>query len=204
MKPVKITGHNELAEAFLELTTKGDSAYIMVVRRSGPFIGIGVLGGQVTYLKCGPNEGSEVLPVLRDIQPGDHFLFYPPRAEFLSPEVPDPERVLTALQKSGLKPGIAPSLQLRAEPTPAPSSTSSAPSGISREQLFEAVCPVFRQHIGPMTDILCDEALREMPQVVSQAASFDLVKNLARNLKDPKKFLEFKVAANDRVKALFK
>jgi len=54
-----------------------------------------------------------------------------------------------------------------------------------------------------MTDVLCDEAMDAMPGIISQDISLRLVQDLARNLRDPKKSLEFTVAAEGRVKAMF-
>ena len=196
MTPVKITVGNELADTVMDLTNKRQSAFLMVVRRSGPFIGIGVLEGKMTYLKCGSAEGDAVLPMLGHVQPGDHFLSYPPRPNARTTKLPDFKQILAAMGQRAPAPGTAPS--------PLSQVNSVSPnSGISREQLSDALCPVLRRYVGPMTDVLCDEAMGSLPRPIPRDFCLRLVESLARNLKDPKKSLEFTVAAEGRVKAMF-
>ena len=196
MKPVKIIGGNELVDALVGLNSPQKSAFIMIVRRSGPFIGLGVLEGGIAYLKCGPVEDSSALPMLRDVQPGDHFLLYPPRSNARTPNPPNFEQILSFLRDGAPSPFSVPSPARQTKP-------SSPHSGVSKDQLSEAVRPVLRRYVGPMTDVICDEAMERMPGLVPQNVCLKLVQDLASNLRDPKKSLEFTVAAEGLVKAMF-
>jgi len=192
----QLSGPVALRQLLEELATLKSSAYVQVVRRSGPFISMGLVEGSLTHLKCGPTEGNEVLPLLRDVTDGDEIFSWPPRPLAACDSLPEIDEVLRRLGMEAT--GSQSATKLHDDTRAATGGTR-----IPKERVFSALCPILRQYVGPMADILCQEAMQSISSFVSESTSLALVDDLAQNLHDAKKAAKFRSTANQDIVSLF-
>ena len=83
--------------------------------------------------------------------------------------------------------------------------TNSATGGqrIPKERIFSVLSPVLRQYVGPMTSIICEEAMKNTSSLVSESTSLALIDDLAKNLHDADKAAQFRSTASQKIVSLF-
>jgi hypothetical protein len=194
-----VKDRRDLGGILADLSARQTSVYLQVVRKTGAFIGIGMLEGMIVYLKCGSAEGKDVLPILGQLGVGDRILRWSPRPNQVSPTLPDMAEVFKALATE--MPAAAGVSFGAMAATPAEPRLD-ARGGIESGQFSQAILPLVRQYLGPIADLILDEALQAYPRRILQEDATKIIRALARNLRDVRQAQEFVVAAQAKWKAL--
>jgi len=206
MKPVTLNELKDLGGLLADLVAEGSSTYLQVLRRTGPFVGIGLLEGRLVFLQCGAAEGQAAVPLLKEIGAGDRVLFWPPRQQ-INPSLPDTREVFAILQTElpaqaaalpkAMEIGLTPAPQPRMDPVPERS------LGVDKEKYAALLLSLARQYFGPIADLMLDDVLADFPIRINSAHSSEILKLLAKNLRDPVQAKNFVAAASAKVQSLF-
>lgn len=206
MKPVTLNELKDLGGLLADFVAEGSSIYLQVLRRTGPFFALGLLEGRLVFLQCGADEGQAAVPLLKQIGAGDRVLFWPPRQQF-SPTLPDIREVFAILQTElpaqaaalpkAMEIGLNPTPQPRMDPVP------ERGIGVDKEKYAAALLSLAQKYFGPIADLMLEDVLSEFPNRIQPNHSLEIVKLLAKNLRDPVQAKNFTAAANAKAQSLF-
>lgn len=206
MKPVTLGELKDLGKLLADLIVEGSSIYLQILRRTGPFFAIGLLDGRLVLLQCGAAEGQAAVPLLKQIGAGDRVLFWPPRQQ-ISPTLPDIREVFGILETELPAQAVALPKAMEMGLTPFPQSRMAPPPeqgiGVDKEKYAAVLLSLAQKYFGPIADLMLDDVLFEFPNRIQPNHSLEIVKLLAKNLRDPVQAKNFAAAASSKVQSLF-
>ena len=186
---------SDLSNLLRRLVEKAWTGVLYLRSDDNHLIMFGIREGTIVSLSCGPKRGLKAIPLIQELVAGTYHL--DPKGILRSDKDMVPTEELLRLMAGEGTARVASVPTDNAAPSTHPAATGATP-----ERVRETLCELLSDYLGPISPVICEEALTAIGGVNSGEQANRVIAHLSRQIDDPDEARSFEASARKQLLAL--